>query len=387
MSKKSVVMFLSNPYRPDARVEREALSLGHAGYQVTIIAWDRKSEFAAEEILTKGVNVKRIQNVRSTYGAGLIQLIYLPLFWQAAVRQTEMIHPDIVHCHDLDTLYAGVLYQKRTGVKLIYDAHENYPAMMTLYLPGIITNWLERFERKIAWNADALIAASREMAVVLREMTDAPVEVIGNYPTRSAYSQVTKAHIEAKREKLNIERDDLVIGYIGGFTKNRVIMPLIEAVSTMADVRLIIVGDGIQRKEIEHRIRNSSNILYLGWISSEQVPLITSVCDILYYVLEPHYPGAIFNAPNSLANAMAAGKPIIANRVGDLGFIVEENQCGVLLDRITPTHIREAIQKLRDKSLREELGMAGRTAYERQYNWDHAQSKLIKLYEYVDQLK
>jgi glycosyltransferase involved in cell wall biosynthesis len=308
------------------------------------------------------------------------------LFWQAAVRQAEMIKPDIVHCHDLDTLFAGVMYQRRTGVKLIYDAHENYPAMMTLYLPGIFTQLLERFEQKITWNADALIAASKEMAVVLKGMTDAPIEVIGNYPSRSAYSQVTEDQIKAKRESLSIHQDDLVVGYIGGFTKNRVIMPLIEAVSNMLGVHLVIAGDGVQREAIEHRIQNVKNIHYLGWTAPLLVPLVTSLCDILYYVLEPKYPGVIYNAPNSLANAMAAGKPIIANRVGDLGSIVDESKCGILLKDITPTHIRDALDMLGDKSLREKLGMAGKWAFEQQYNWDLAQKKLIQLYEYVEQL-
>lgn len=42
---KSIVMLLSNAFRPDPRVAREAKTLADAGHQVTILCWDRQVEF------------------------------------------------------------------------------------------------------------------------------------------------------------------------------------------------------------------------------------------------------------------------------------------------------------------------------------------------------
>src|SRR5262249_54112750 len=45
--------------------------------------------------------------------------------WAYAVDHD--LKPDIVYCHDLWTLQAGVMLKRRWGAKLIYDSHEYYP--------------------------------------------------------------------------------------------------------------------------------------------------------------------------------------------------------------------------------------------------------------------
>ena len=42
-----VLMLLSNPYRPDPRVQREMEALATSGYQVSLLCWDRQGELPA----------------------------------------------------------------------------------------------------------------------------------------------------------------------------------------------------------------------------------------------------------------------------------------------------------------------------------------------------
>ena len=62
MSRAHVVMLLSNAFRPDPRVEREADGLVQAGFRVTLICWDRAAELSSSE-LHDGIEVIRIQDV------------------------------------------------------------------------------------------------------------------------------------------------------------------------------------------------------------------------------------------------------------------------------------------------------------------------------------
>ena len=144
---------------------------------------------------------------------------------------------------------------------------------------------------------------------------------------------------------------------------------------------MLLCGDGHQRQAIETAVKGVPNIIYLGWLPAEKVPLYTSLSDVVYYCLKPDYPGAKFNAPNTLSNAMAAGRPIIANDIGDLGRIVRKTGCGILLDDITPQTIREAVLKLGDPNLRSRLSEAGRQAAEREYNWSIAEERLLDVYQ------
>jgi glycosyltransferase involved in cell wall biosynthesis len=375
-----IVMLLSNPYRPDPRVQKEADSLAGAGYNITLICWDRRSEMPAETVLANGVRVVRIQSVRTVYGAGLKQILYAPRFWLAAVQKAMPLQPDIVYCRDLDTLYAGIRLKKRLQCKLVFDAHEDYPSWISLYVPGLFVHLLSYLQRRWLRSVDAALAASSVTAEKLVASGVSPTIHIPNVQDLSPYENIGQAELAQARQKLGLDPEGFVVSYIGGFSRNRLLLPLIEAMRNLPDATLLLAGDGHQRADIEAAIQGMANVHYLGWLPAEQVPLYTCLSDVIYYCLKPDYPGAAFNAPNTLSNAMAAGRPIIANDLGDLGRVVQKTGCGVLLEEVTPETIAGAIRQLRDPELRRKQGEAGHTAAQAEYNWPVVQQRLINLF-------
>ena len=372
-------MLLSNAFRPDPRVAREAESLARAGHQVTVVCWDREKQFAPQETVG-GYQVERVQQVRTVYGAGARQILHTPRFWRAASRRVRTLQPDVIHCHDLDTLPAGWRLKGHTGAHLVYDAHEDYPALMSLYLPRPMVRALSWLERHLLGRVDYTITASTVFADKLRAQGIAPVVTIGNYQPLAPFDAVSQSDVAAARARLGLKPDDFVVAYIGGFSRNRQLLPLIEAAREMPGVQVLLWGDGHQRAAVEAAVAQVPNTRYLGWLSASQVPLHTRLADVIYYCLVPDYPGAVYNAPNTLSNAMAAGRPIIANDVGDLGRIVRETGCGVLVPAVTPEEIREAVETLRDPAVRQRLGRAGRAAAEARYNWAAAERQLNEVY-------
>ncbi len=379
----TIVMLLSNPYRPDPRVQKEANSLAGAGHSVTLICWDRLAEMPADETLENGVRVLRIHNVRSRYGAGLKQLVYTPRFWAAAIRQATALKPTIVYCRDLDTLYAGVRIKKRLGCKLLFDAHEDYPSLMSLYLPSLFVQLLSLFQSRLLQHVDAAMAASSVTADKLAASGVSPVIYIPNAQDLAPFEHVSPEHVSSERQALGLAHDAYIVSYIGGFSRNRLILPLIAAMRNLPEVTLVIAGDGHQRQAIEAAIRGMANVRFLGWLPAEQVPLYTCLSDVIYYCLKPDYPGAQYNAPNTLSNAMAAGRPVIANDLGDLGRIIRKTGCGVLLQDVTPSAIEAAIRQLSDSALRCQLGEAGRSAANSEYNWQVIQQRLLDTYAWL----
>ncbi len=374
-----IAMLLSNAFRPDPRVAREAEGLTEAGHRVTVVCWDRENQFVPHEVLN-GYQVDRVQNVRTVYGAGARQILHTPRFWRTVAKRVGALHPDVIHCHDLDTLPAGWWLKGRIGARLVYDAHEDYPAMMSLYLPGVMVQVLSWLERRLLNRVDYTITASTVFADKLRARGVAPVVTIGNYQSLAPFDGVSQADVMAARARLGLRPADFVVAYIGGFSRNRQLLPLVEAALELPDVKVLLWGDGHQRAAVETMADQIPNVRYLGWLPADQVPLHTLMADVIYYCLEPDYPGAVYNAPNTLSNAMAAGRPIIANEVGDLGRIVRETGCGVLVPAVTLDAIRRAIQTLRDPALRRRMGEAGRRAAEERYNWNEASGLLNQVY-------
>lgn len=373
-------MLLSNAFRPDPRVAREAAALVAQGHRVTVLCWDRQAELPASGEY-EGAQIQRVQTILTAYGSGPRQLFYTPRFWQTAIQRGLALKPDAVHCHDLDTLYAGARLKKRLGCKLVYDAHEDYPALMSLYLPRPFVAALSWLERRLLKNVDATITASSVFADKLSARRVQNVVTIGNYQPIAPFDALRPEAVAAARSALGLKPEQLVIAYIGGFTRNRLLLPFIEAARGLPGVQALLWGDGHQRAAVEEAVKDAPNVRYLGWLPAVDVPLYTSVADVVYYCLRPDYPGAEFNAPNTLANAMAAGRPILANDVGDLGRIVRQTGCGLLLDSVTPESIRAAVEQLRDPALRQRMGRAGRAAAEAEYNWAAAAERLIKIYD------
>ncbi|MBN1136383.1 MAG: glycosyltransferase family 4 protein, partial [Anaerolineae bacterium] len=373
-------MLLSNAFRPDPRVAREAQALAEAGHEVTVVCWDRMAELAPHQALD-GYTVERVSSAPSRYGAGARQLLRLPRFWRQAAHRVRTLKPQVVHCHDLDTLPAGWWLKRQTGARLVYDAHEDYPALMSLYLPAALVRALSWLEQRLLSQVDYTITASTVFAEKLQNWGIERVITVGNYSSLASFDAISAAEVLAERSRLGIRPEDYVVAYIGGFTRNRLLLPLIEAARGIPDVQLFLWGDGHQRAAIEAAIADVPNARYLGWLPQDQVPLCTCLADVIYYCLLPDYPGAVYNAPNTLSNAMAAGRPIIANSVGDLGRIVSQVGCGVLLTTVTAATIREAIDALRDPKHRARLGSAGQAAAKSEYNWAAAARRLAHVYD------
>jgi glycosyltransferase involved in cell wall biosynthesis len=252
--------------------------------------------------------------------------------------------------------------------------------MMSLYLPRILVSALVFLEKLLLRSVDYTITASTIFADKLKKQSLHSISTIGNYHSIDQFKKVDTKDTIALRNKLGLLDNELMITYIGGFSRNRLLTPLIEATRGQKNIQVFFWGDGHQKAAIENAIANAPNIHYLGWLAATDVPVTMMASDIIYYCLESNYPGAIYNAPNTLSQTMAAGRPIIANDVGDLGRIVKETGCGILLSLVTPETIRQAIEKLRAPTVRKQLGQAGLEAAETKYNWDYAKLQLLQVY-------
>jgi glycosyltransferase involved in cell wall biosynthesis len=375
-----VLMVLSNAYRPDPRVKREADGLVQAGFRVTLICWDRAAELSAAELID-GVEVIRVQGVRSRHGLGWRQLFYLPRFLNRAIRLGESLQPTAAHCHDLDTLYAGCALKNKLGCHLTYDSHENYPELMRAYLAGFLVTGLRQLESRLIRKVDLTITASTILRDELTTRGQRPVVTLGNYPSLDEFRPIDKASVMKAREELGVSKNQVLVAYIGGFSRNRALLPFIEAAALLPNVEFHLWGDGHQRPQVEEAVAQHRNAHYHGWLPVAQLPLYFQAADIIYYGLRKDDASSVYNAPNTVAQAMASGTPVIGTDIGDLGRMIRDTDCGVLLDETTPGQIASATESLLLPEFRERKGSKGLTAAVSKYNAENVQKKLVALYE------
>jgi glycosyltransferase involved in cell wall biosynthesis len=102
-----------------------------------------------------------------------------------------------------------------------------------------------------------------------------------------------------------------------------------------------------------------------GWLSQNRLPDALRTADIVFL------PAVSQEALGRTAvEAMAAGKPVIASRLGGLPFTVTDGVTGILVEPGDPADLAAKIELLLDNPpLREQMGLAGRRRFEEHYAW------------------
>jgi glycosyltransferase involved in cell wall biosynthesis len=136
------------------------------------------------------------------------------------------------------------------------------------------------------------------------------------------------------------------------------------------------VGDGPERREVESEIARlglSDAVELAG--RRPDVPEILAASQV--FVLASRSEGF----PMAVLEAMAAGLPVVASRVGGLDEIVDTGETGLLVRPGDPSELARAIARLLDEpGLRARMGAAGRARVERHFDLDGALRAHLDLY-------
>src|SRR4030042_4934339 len=377
-----IVMLLSNAFRPDPRVLKEALSLVGAGFDITIICWDRLAELPSTETLPSGIKIIRIRNVRSSYGVGARQIPTLTRFWFAALHQIAELKPDLIHCHDFDTLPCGLFWGKTNHIPTIYDAHEYYADLVRPRLTGLLgmlLYWIIFNAEKIAAHlASAVVTVDGTLAKIYDSLNKR-VLVIGHFPQKSI----------AETPNLIFIQPELRLLYAGRISSDRGALLYIDILRCLRDLkipaRLIYAGvitPPIEEQLIYDYMQGMKDYIdYLGWIPYNQMHEIYRLADIGLTILQPE-PRYISAIPVKLFEYMASGLPVIASNFPTIASIINETNCGKLVDPLSqPLLIAHIIVSWwNDPAIPRSIGENGRQAVLSKYNWEIQSGRLIALY-------
>jgi len=377
-----IVMLVTNPVRPerpDPRVFREAQALRAAGHAVAVIAWDREGECVPVEDL-EDIHITRIRTP-AQYGSGTALVRPLLGYWRRTYRRLMELEWDVVHCHDLDTLLPGVGAARRCKKAVVFDSHESYPDFISPRVPAPVV-WLVRYlERLLVPRTSAVIAVGNLLAERLKGLGARRVVVVGNWHDPESVA------ISAERRQMLREAwgcDDLVVCYVGGFGPNRALPELIAAVKQVQGTTLVLAGAGSQRATVEKLIKGCDRVVDLGVISYRDALEIKAASDVVYRATRAEgVPNARYSSPNNLFEALAAGAAVIASDNGDLGRIVREAECGVVIGDITVASISEALESMKVPAFLDRMKANATEAALTKYNWREASQRLLALYTWL----
>ncbi|HLF83179.1 MAG TPA: glycosyltransferase family 4 protein [Blastocatellia bacterium] len=171
-------------------------------------------------------------------------------------------------------------------------------------------------------------------------------------------------------ETVPTRQSNRMILFIGRLTEIKGLDVLLRAMDGLDDSRLIVAGDGERRDELEGMSRALSvNTRFVGRIGASQREQLLSTCDAVVIPSRVLADGRTEGMPVVCLEAMAAGRAVVASRVGGLAEVIVDGENGLLFERGDDQMLKEKLSLvLSDDSLRRKIaGNARRSAAA--YDW------------------
>jgi glycosyltransferase involved in cell wall biosynthesis len=364
-----VIMLLTNTFRPDPRVHKEAKALMGDGYEVTLFAWDRDGKGIQNQNID-GIEIHRIRTVRPIGSIGFV--LGMLIFWAKSLLLSRKVAFDVVHAHDFDTLLPAILIARLRGVPLIYDAHEHYSRMIAVDAPAIVTRLIDRLELASVALCDLVIIANPPMVSRFMSLQGPEVVIVANcvdLPDR------TKLRAHSRHQ-------EVVLFYGGTLEPMRYIEDTIEVVKRTTDAKVVFAGSGRLSELVAREAAQSPKVEFLGFMDWNSLMKKMVESDAVLCLLDPRNENYRIAIANRLCEGMAFGVPVLASKRTLCGDIVDKEGAGIVIEW-SPENLVRAIEELRETTRAQEMGMNGRAAAEREYNWKIQKTRLLESYRKV----
>jgi glycosyltransferase involved in cell wall biosynthesis len=277
----------------------------------------------------------------------------LDLEWVRAFRR--LIRKErvaVIHAHEFTANVYGSLVGQITGVPVVATVHgKSY--FTDQAKRRMAYRYVSRVSRMVAVSEDL-----KQFIVARAGVAEHRVSVVYNGVDASDPPRAEQSR--ALRTSLGLDGCDHVIGAVGSLYPVKGHIHLIRALPGILracpGTLLLLVGQGELESSLRAEVasRNlETHVRFLGFRSD--VPALLSLFDV--FVL----PSLSEGLSMALLEAMAAGNPVVATRVGGNPELVLDADTGFLVGAESPDSISDKVVRiLQDKALAARMGESGR---------------------------
>lgn len=361
----------------DKRVyQKEAISLASAGFEVVHLCPGSVSLSGLHD----GVNTITYAIPKGLLGR-IKQLLFL-------FKNAKSINADAYHCNEVDSWILGIILKILYKKKCIFDVHEHYPSTFSqsrfpLILQPFISGFIKLIFILLGPFTDMFVLAKKSVSNDFKVSKDKKI-LVRNYASLSAFSK-----IDCKTTTDLSRNSTFRLIHLGLFSKKRGWPQILESLSLMKNKNLEFIAIG----EINdgsfpdfHKMVNdlglSNRVTFLDWMAYDEVLDYLISSDIGIIAFQPHILNHVYAMPHKMFDYMASSLAVILpNFAEEVSPIIDEENCGILVDTSSPLEISTALDELLDNPAKlRAMGSNGSEAIKKSYNWENESQKLIEMY-------
>jgi len=269
------------------------------------------------------------------------------------------------------------------GIPYLTIVHDVYPDVAVRL--GVLSQnspitWLwNRITQLILNQSTGLIVIGRDMAQLIRSKlkcpTDTSMALIPHWADPAMLYPVSKDENNFVNE--HGLTDHFVIQYSGRLGRVHNLAPLIEAAQQLQDTPALFqfIGEGAKKAELEAKVQQMglTNVQFLPYQPYEALATSISAADLAVVALQENCNGV--SVPSKTYGILACARPVLAlmSLESEIGQMVGETDCGVVLENSTGDSIAQKVRSLMDHpDLLNQMGTNAYRAFERNYTLDKA---------------
>jgi L-malate glycosyltransferase len=352
--------------------------LQSCGLAVEVICYFEHEHSIVDEFRKAGVNV-RLLNLNRNLGS--------MRFINRLRKEILAVKPDIIHVQYMAPGALPIFAARLAGVKRIFaTVHQPYtkshgkPAKIILRASALLTTKfiaVSQNAEKSWFGTSGLFNETKPHRLHPHHFT------IHNAIDGDRINKIiSEVSISDLKNELAIPNGIPVIGAVSRLRYEKGVDVLLEAFNLLIrgdeKVHLLLIGTGPDEKKLKDTAKSyglSSNITFYGETEWEIAMQLIAIMDLV--VVPSRFEGFGLIA----AEAMAAGKTIVASDTSGLKEVVLHNETGILFPVDNVTALKEAIVKLiPDPQMRKRLGAAGKERVLSNFSLDLYSKKIEALY-------
>lgn len=411
-----ICMLLDTPITFDSRVQRNAETLAHAGWQVLVLSVSEQNPDQPQRYELRGFSVLEMPIEETpltrlwdklmkvlTYVLVVLMLPLPPRFflwrwlrrvffgtsrawltrYRTITRAVCIIDARIYHAND----YLSLVVPRMAAIpqqKVVYDSHELFfdqfrpptVSRFTLMLTNAKRNIERTIERDLCQQVAGVMTVSDRIADRMAEtlQISRPVVVRNLVDIRNTEEPAHEYPTGGRR----------TIVHTGNLNPGRCLTELIEAVSRLPDdVALVLMGKGwLHDSLLEHadRCGISHRFFIVPPAPPEQIVATMTQADAAAILNPQQGLNRDLTFPQKFFEAIAAGLPMVTGQTTSIMDVMAEFELGLTVDPESPNQIAAAFEQLFDPVNYERYRQNVLRARE-VLNWEHEEKRLIEMYQ------